>query len=189
LIAVGVLFACLGGLGAAFAWQQVTHAVSAVVVQVPQSRGDVIEAGDLGVLDVAASGDVDFIPADRITEFLGRQAAADLASGTILTEASVIPTETPPANTAVIGLTLNTAQFPGGPLPVGTRVVLVQVPVMGQDILTSPAQFGATIHTAATALPDGSTWAFSLTVDPTDAPQIAALAAAGSLALVRLGAS
>jgi hypothetical protein len=203
IIAIGLLCACLGGLGAAVTWQRVSHSQSAVVVQVPRSRGEIIQAGDLSTLDIGApSGS--YLPGEQLSSLIGQHALVDLPAGSLPTPASIGNLRANAGQTT-IGLKLAAGSLPSGGLPAGTRVQLSEVSdsskhadlsASGLAEYQSAAQapvagrvFTATSNGSPTRLPDGASWVINLSVTAADAPTLTALGANNQLVLIRLGAS
>jgi len=184
LIAIGVLCACLGGLGAAFAWTNLSQAESVIVVERAVARGDIIKAGDLGLADVTAGPGVKVVPADKLAGLVGQRALTDLAPGTLI-DPSAIGNPGIPDHESVVGLRLPSGHAPVGKLPYGTKVMLIEV---AKDDLGLVAAWTvhATVVTASTTAGDGSVL-FDVSVADDQAVAAALLSARGELAVMRLG--
>lgn len=179
LIALGVLLACLGGLGASFLYMNATHAQSVVLVARAIERGHVIEAGDLQAATIGSVPGVSTVPASDLASLIGTTALIDLASGTLLPSTAL---GAPPVakDTVQVGLKLAAGRAPHEPMPGGTPVTLIDI----QDAATR--SFDATVVSRPIVLPDGQTILVDVQVSGKDAPVIAVLAAKDGLVLVRM---
>lgn len=182
-IAAGVLAVCLGGLGAALLYGNLSNAQTVVTVKRTVYRDQVITAEDLGVTSAVPAAGVETVPSDRIDEVVGRTALYDLAEGSLLSprgygEASVEP------GTVRLGLRLAAGRIPSAPMPPGTRVLLVAVGGDG-DAPPEGASVVGTIATPASLLPDGAS-IVDVSIAEQEAERVARLAANDQLALVRL---
>lgn len=205
LVALGVLAVCLGGLGAATLWTQATNTVPLVVVTQPVARGEVIEPGDLAVVDLPRAPGVSTVAADQLPGLVGRTAVTDLNAGSLLPSGAIGDPVLPPGQSH-LGLRLAAGRIPAEPLPQGVPVSLVPVPgpqdVTAQYAGSQPTggqssgsggptgtgnltPIRATIATAPVLAPDGTSWLVDVSVPTDDARQVAELAATDRLALVR----
>jgi hypothetical protein len=182
-MAVGVLAVCLGGLGAALLYGNLSNAQSVLTVKRTVYRDQVITADDLGVTSAVPATGVETVSTERLEEVVGRTALSDLVEGSLLSprgygEAVV------EVGSVRIGLRLAAGRLPSAPMPPGTGVLLVPV---GRDGGEPPAgaSVAARMATAAAGLPDGA-WIVDVSVAATEAERIARLAASDQLVLVRL---
>lgn len=190
LIAVGVLCACVGGLGGAMAYQQAGQSHAVIVVQQPVARGEVIGADDLGVTSIGSAPGVSTVPSGRLAELVGQQALVDLPRGSVLGESSV-GTVTLPVGQAQLGLKVGAGRLPGGELPAGTRVLLVSVPsgnaAQAAGGSEPRVQIEAHVVTAPKLLPDGQSWTLDVAVPESAAADVAVLSATDRVVVVRKG--
>lgn len=188
LVIIGVLVACLGALGAAVAWTQMTRSAPVVVVISDVARGEVVKAADLGVANVGTPPGVESFPADRLQELVGKRALVDLPAGVLVGPGSIGEPVTP-AGTSHVGLKLAAGRLPTSPMPAGTRVLLVPVQAPGAE--KAGASLGAAIEASVVSqpeqLPDGASWVVDVAVDDAQAVTVARLAATDSLVVVRQG--
>lgn len=155
--------------------------------------GHVLQAGDLQVVRVSPSSGLEPVPASAEAGLVGRPAAVALVVGTLLTAADL---GSPPPGAAgfdVVALALKAGAYPPSLGP-GERVEVLPVvdgpgttssstgPISG-----SPNPVKAVV-VALDAAPSGSSAdaVVSLDVAPSDAAEVASLAAAGQAALVEL---
>ena len=150
--------------------------------------GHVVQPGDLRVVKVTPTAGLDPVPAVSESSTVGRPAAVALVAGTLLTPADL---GTPSGGSGdVVAVALKAGAYPPSLGP-GGRVDVVPVvggsssgstPVSGQS-----GSIGAVVL-SVDATPAGSSAdaVVSLQVNPADADEVAALAAAGQIALVEL---
>lgn len=184
-ILIGVLAICLGGLGSAMVYSSVSNATSVLKVNRTVYRGETIGAADLGPVSLGTHLGVQTVPAERASELVGQTALVDLAAGSLLAPG----TAGPPVSTAgysQLGLKLSPGQVPVSPLPAGTPVVLVPLAAANDGKESGPS-FKASVSVAPAALADGST-SLEVTVADADSDDVARLAAAGLLVVVRRSA-
>lgn len=181
-MAVGLLAVCLGGLGAALLYANLSNAQSVITVTRTVYRDQVITAADLGVTSVVPAAGVDAVPADRIDEVVGRTALLDLAEGSLLTPRGYGEPAVE-SGSVRLGLRLAAGRLPSAPMPPGTEVLLVPV---GRDGGEPPAGASvvARIATPAGVLPDGAS-IVDVSVAASEAERVARLAANDQLVLVR----
>ncbi len=160
--------------------------VLALARSVPAGR--VVQPGDLRVVKVTPTAGLDPVSAVSESSTIGRPAAVALVAGTLLTAADL---GTPSGGSGdVVAVALKAGAYPPSLGP-GGRVDVVPVaggsssgstPVSGQS-----GSIGAVVL-SVDATPAGSSAdaVVSLQVNPADADEVAALAAAGQIALVEL---
>ena len=183
LIAIGVLCACLGGLGAAFAWTNISTAQTVIVAERAVARGDTIKPGDFGLTDISNAPGVAVVPGDGLAGLVGQQALVDLPAGSLVGPESVghLGVE---AGEAVVGLRLAAGRSPVGPLPYGTRVTLLRVGT--PDEAGTPWTVQARVVTPGVVGSDGSVLV-DVALPEADALSATAYSARGELAIMRLG--
>ncbi|NNG20473.1 hypothetical protein HJ590_13040 [Naumannella sp. ID2617S] len=188
-IAAGLLAIALGGLGAALLWQQLVTTTEAVVVSHRIPRGEVIRSGDLRSVDVGSTVGVSTVPAAEIPALVGKRALVELPEGALLAKGSV-GTPSLDRGASQVGLKLAPGRLPTGDLPVGTPVRLVPLedprkqpgqPASGPPVPVVTATVAAPPRTG----PDGVAVLVDVRVDQSLAQQVAELAAAERLALVK----
>jgi len=197
LIAIGILCACLGGLGAAFAWTSVTTAHPVIVAQRAVAKGDVIKPGDFGLADVAVTAGVATLPASDLPGMIGERALIDLPQGSLVGPAAVGALKVP-AGESVVGLSVSAGRAPVNTLPYGAEVTLLRVvsATQGQtqgdneneneSAPIPPWTVQARVVATSVTNPDG-TVLVDVALPHDDALIAAMLSAQGELALVRMG--
>ncbi|MFT4215988.1 MAG: SAF domain-containing protein [Micropruina sp.] len=181
-ILIGVLAICLGGLGSAVLYTSVADATSVLKVNRTIYRGEVIGPTDLGPVSLGSHLGVETVPAARADELIGKTALLDLSNGSLVTPASIGEPEAEPGFSR-LGLKLTAGQVPISALPAGSTVVLVPITAVN-DGKEAGSAFRATIAVAPAVSPDGST-TLEVTVADADSDQVARLAAAGRLVVVK----
>lgn len=195
-IALGILLACLGGLGSVLLYQQSSITQNVAVVANAVSRGEVIQEGDLGVRQVGALTGVAVVPADQVTGLVGQHALVDLSPG--LLPINSVGQLALPTNRVQLGLKLPSGRLPAGPLPSGSLVQLIEVSAPGEreepagsEAKTEPPTAGATVINAVvlsspTLGIDQASWVLDVHVAALDAEEVAVLAAADRVVLVKV---
>jgi hypothetical protein len=185
-MAVGVLAVCLGGLGAALLYGNLSNAHTVVVVKRTVYRDQVITAADLGATSAVPALGVETLPSDQLDTVVGRTALSDLVEGSLLSPRSFGEPAVETGNVR-IGLRLAAGRLPSAQMPPGTEVLLVPV---GRDGAEPPVGASVTgrIATAAAVLPDGAS-IVDVSVAAAEAERVVRLAASEQLALVRLPGS
>lgn len=185
LIALGVLLACLGGLGAAYLYTTATTSVTVVLVSTDVARGEVVEASDLSAVTIGSVPGVSTVPAGSLADQVGKTALVDLPSGSLL-PSDALGTPVVPPGTAKLGLKLAAGRIPNEPIKPDTALQLVEVTTLEG---AQNRVFGATAVSSPTVLPDGQTFLLDVRVSAGDAPLLAALAAQDNLVVIELAAS
>ena len=111
LIVIGVLCACLGGLGGAVAWHRASHANQVLVMTRAVGQGEVVRTADVGLTSVAVDRAVATIPASQLDQIVGRHALVDLSPGQLLGSHSVGELRVAPGR-ARVGLRLAAGRLP-----------------------------------------------------------------------------
>ena len=184
MLALGIALALLGGVAVWWIFVNSSHTVSVMATSANVARGETITAADLTTIQLAGGQQVDAIPASEASKIVGTTALVDLPSGTLITSANTGNTLPVPSGSSIVGVTLTQAQMPGYELAAGDKVRIVETPVaQGDPPAQSPQSFDATVFTARY---DGDTkvWVVDLVVPEREAPDIAARAATGRVALV-----
>jgi hypothetical protein len=163
--------------------------VLAVARSVP--AGQVLGPSDLRVVPVSPSSGLEPVPASAEASMLGRPVAVALVPGTLLTPADVGAPPTSSAGFDVVALALKAGAYPPSLGP-GQQVEVVPVVASSPSGSTAPltGQLGPVraVVVALDTAPAGSSAdaVVSLQVDPSQAAEVASLAAAGQAALVEL---
>ncbi|MHB1010060.1 MAG: SAF domain-containing protein [Propionibacteriaceae bacterium] len=184
LIMASLAALLLAALGGVWLWTSATSSVDVVVARSTVSRGAVITAGDVTTARVSLESTVASIPADQMSTVVGKRAALDIAAGAPVAPADVASVVVPARGETVVGLSLVNGMLPAIALQAGDRVRVVQTPgAQGQVGDTPPVTISATV-VAATRSSDGQSTLVDLLVSADAAPDLAARAATGKVAVV-----
>jgi len=124
------------------------------------------------------------IPASEVSTVVGRRAALDISAGGLLTPDAIAPETVPAKGETVVGLSLVDGMLPAIPLKTGDDVRVVQTPgAQGQVGEVSPVTIAAKV-VAVTRSQDGQFALVDLLVSADAAPDLAARAATGKVAVV-----
>jgi len=184
LIIASLAALLLAALGGVWLWTSATSSVEVVVARTTVSRGAVISAADVTVARVSLDPTVASIPAGQMDTVVGKRAALDIAAGALLTPADVASEVVPAQGETVVGLSLVNGMLPAIALQAGDRVRVVQTPgAQGQVGDAPPVTISATV-VAVTRSSDGQSTLVDLMVSADVAPDLAARAATGKVAVV-----
>ena len=124
------------------------------------------------------------IPASDVSMVVGQRAALDISAGGLLTPDAIAPETVPAKGETVVGLSLVDGMLPAIPLKTGDDVRVVQTPgAQGQVGDVSPVTIAAKV-VAVTRSQDGQFALVDLLVSADAAPDLAARAATGKVAVV-----
>lgn len=184
MLALGIALALLGGVAVWWIFVNSSHTVSVMATNTDVARGETITAADLTTIQIAGGQQVDAITAKDAAKVVGTTALVDLPSGTLITSANTGNTLPVPSGSSIVGVTLTQAQMPGYALAAGDEVRIVETPVaQGDPPAQSPQSFDATVFTTRHDS-ENKVWVVDLVVPEREAPDIAARAATGRVALV-----
>ena len=186
-IALGIVALCLGGLLSYMIYVRVASEVAVVAAAHTVYRGETIEQGDLTTITLRGGSLPQAVPAERLTDLVGKRAGFDLIEGSVIpltaTVAEAIPTE----GRTIVGLKLSPGRAPGNLLVPSSLVRLVALPVVTDgsttDKLSGSIFVGRVIDQSPAA--DGTSIMVNVDVEAGAAPTIAMLAAQDRIAIVR----
>jgi hypothetical protein len=195
-IAAGVALVALAVLANVYLFKTSGHRVLVVRVARNVPVGQQLVRADLDTSSVAVGPGVQVIPGRQLGEVVGRRAAVDLRSGTLLTASQVTAQLTPQPGQALVTVAVKPGQLPPGGLAPGSQIRIVSTPgsqVQGQGAdgaATNPGAGAASAKDVSAAVdavggPDtDGTMTVSLLVADTDANAVAREASTGQIALV-----
>ncbi len=184
VLAAGVALVVVGALGAAYLTQVVGDTAEVVAVARDVQPGEVIERADLTVADVSTDPALNPVPASRLTELVGQRAAVALTTGSLLTDAAVTEQVLPAAGQSLVGVALQPAQLPAGPLQAGDRIRIVDTPAsQGEPPASTPQAIPGVVVSAA-GPDDTGQRIVDVTVPSGQAADLAARVATGRIALI-----
>lgn len=151
--------------------------------------GTKISRADLASTRAAVDTAVQTIPATQADRVVGRIAAVDLRTGSLLTRRQVTTALTPGPGQQIVAVGVRSAQLPAGNLSPGDQVMVVATPGSGGQDTAAAATAPLTRNVPATvdrvAPPDADgTVVVNLLVGADTGPTIAQQASLGRIALV-----
>ncbi len=186
LFALMAALVAAGGLLGAYAYTSLDRTAAVLVLADDVDRGAIIEPSDLTQVRLSVDPALSAVLAADESRIVGRRAAADLWSGTLITEDSVAESVVPVAGQSLVGVSLTSAQMPSEPLRAGDEVRLVLVPE-GAEGTSAAAQSLRTIEASVvnvSRVPETGSTVVDVTVVAEEAAELAAAVARGAVALV-----
>ena len=153
-------------------------------------RGEVIRDTDLVAVTVGQVGNVSTVPADQLDALVGKRAAVDLRSGSLLSAGAIGAVDTDPApGKSLVGLKLAPGQVPIGDLTAGAKLRLIQTSALnGSATATDAANTNGQSWDATMAASTKGTDQVTLVnveVKSGEAARIAQLTSQGRIAVVK----
>ena len=194
----GVVLVGLAALLGAYVFASVTDTLQVTVAANDLEPGEVIDAGDLRVVEMGRTGDLRAILADQQDLIIGQSPRALIPAGTLLnTGLFIAPDDVVPAGQVVVGAAFSAGEVPTPNLAAGERVALLAVRELTIGASTSEDRVEADVLGEATvwsvtgeAAADGGTsdrvWVALLVSEDLQAA-VAQSAADGRLRLSLLG--
>lgn len=164
-----------------------------LAVAQPVPAGQVVQAGDLRVVRVSPASGLQPVLAGAEVSMVGRPAAVALLPGTLLTAGDVGAAPGTASGTDTVAMALKAGAFPPL-LGAGAQVEVVPVAATASGAAATPTAGPAApvqaVVISVEAAPSGSSAdsVVTLQVDPSNAAEVAQLAAAGQAVLVQLPA-
>ncbi|MEO7588148.1 MAG: SAF domain-containing protein [Arachnia sp.] len=180
LIALGILSAVLGALGAAALYSMNTDNTDVVVMARDVTRGDEVQASDLSVVSVPAGLRVESSAAHEREAMIGQTARSDLPAGSFPV-ARHLGQDPIPEGHSLVGIRLAPGRLPTSELPPGSLVQLISL-AEGDDRVVD-----AVVASSPVMLDDGSGHLLDVTVADAGAHAVATLAANDLLVLIAVG--
>jgi hypothetical protein len=194
-IAAGVALVALAVLANVYLFTVSGDRISVVRVARDVPVGQQLARADLDSSSVAVGAGVQVIPARQLGEVIGRRAAVDLRSGTLLTASQVTTQLTPQPGQALVTVAVKPGQLPPGGLAPGSQLRIVSTPGSqnqgagggtappGQDTTSPVKDVRAAVDAVGGPDTDG-TMTVSLLVADADANAVAREASTGQIAFV-----
>lgn len=179
LIALGVLFACVGALGVVWMVGAAGQRQEVLVVRHELAYGDEVTAADLGIARVSVDPGVKVIPAARRSEVIGLVADTRLAPGTLLTSDSLTSRGGPAAGQVLVPVALAADRMPAGGLQAGDRILAVTTRSEQGTSSTAPA-----VVVRVGPMDVNGVSVVDVTTSASYGPSLAVAAADGSVAIV-----
>lgn len=190
-IVAGVLLVVGSALAFGVASIRLSHGEDVLAVVQPVAAGQQLEPGDLRVVRISPDGGLSPVSASAEGSLFGRSAAVALVPGTLLTSGD-LGSSSGTGDFDVVAMALKAGAYPPSLGP-GEQVDVV--PVVARDSssgstapISGPLNPIQAVVVAVDATPAGSSAdaVVSLEVQPSDATEVATLAAAGEASLIQL---
>lgn len=188
LAALAVLLIVGGAALAGLLAIRADERVPVIVASTNISAGEQITEAHLRTMAVAADSDSLLIPESQVGQLVGQYATVDITGGQLVDTTMVGGEGLLDEGEVIVGATLAEGRMPGGGLSRGDDVDLIRVVDGEADVLVRDAE----VSYAEAGSSDGGFGAsgqdVSFIVSREDAPEIAAVAAAGELAVIQVTA-
>jgi hypothetical protein len=187
LTALGLLSILLCGAGVYWAVQVSSERVSVVGVARDVAYGQTITAQDLVQMEIPVDSGLSAVSWAQEQAVIGKRAAADLLAGSLVQQKAYTDGDLIPEGRALVGVTVKPNQSPTTELRprdvVGVVVVQAENSTASGTASGEPEQIPAEVM-AVGSVQSGGVRTVDVTVDADVAAKVAALSAAGRLALV-----
>lgn len=185
LIAAMVALVCVGALVSAYAFLSTTDTKAVIAVRQSVSRGEVIQAEDLMMVQVGLDPVLDPLSASELDTLIGQRAAVDLSAGSLVTAGSTAEEVVPAEGQSIVGVSLTSAMMPSEPIYAGDAVRIVSTPGEAGEIRegVAPVTVEATVVGLRQVAETGET-VVDVAVSADLAADLASLAATRKVALV-----
>jgi hypothetical protein len=182
-VALGVVLVIAGALVFGLMVQSAGDRVAVVVAARDISPGQVIEAADLRVVDVAIDGSASTVAAGRRGELVGQTATSRIPAGALLSEGQFAQDAGLPDGSVVVGTLLGPGGLPVPNLRVGDEVTLLEAHEAERTTTTTDPLGDAAVYMVTPGSQPGTQFV-SLIVDESIAQRAADAAASQRLRLV-----
>ncbi|MEU9272478.1 SAF domain-containing protein [Streptomyces sp. NPDC048251] len=189
VIALSLALIAAGGAGVAVLLLQVGDRTEVVTVVRDVQVGQVLMEDDLGKASLALDPAVKAVRSDDVDSVVGKRAAVELKSGSLLAPSQVTKDSLVKAGEQLVPIGLEPKQIPATALVPGQKVQLVHVPVQGatdtgETFDATPQTINGRVVKASGAAPGTGIVVVDVATSATDGPKAAAWVAAGALRLV-----
>lgn len=185
-LSAGIVAVVLGAWVGASLFLSADDTVEVVALATDVGRFETIERADLRVVRLPADSDLASVSVSALSSVVGRVAAVDLASGSLLAEAQMVARDERlvGAGEAVVGAVVDPGDAPATGLERGARVVLVVRPSIAADAALVEVE-GWVVDVSAANSTGGRP--VEVAVARADAAGLSAAASDGRLSMVVLG--
>lgn len=189
MLVAAIAFILLAALASWGVVTQLQRQDEVVKIQRPISRGQVIAATDLAPVTVGALSGIQTVPAEQISQLVGKRAQVDLTEGTLLPPGSIGSTSLPDPGHSLVGLKLPAGRvISGDNLPAGSKLQLVVTAPENADSTYrddfTGRSYPATLVGSSNSA-DGGVLLANVQVGDNDSQDVAVLAASGRIAVVK----
>lgn len=182
LVSVGLVL--LGAIAGLVVWSASTTTTEVVAARLSVDRGAVITAEDLMIVRTSLDPSLQVVPGEGLSGLVGMRAASDITAGSLVNPAQVMADLVPATGESVVGVALSVGKLPAEQLRPGDRVRLVQTPLDQSEVPDTQITIDAIVQGVSAPAADGMTVVVDLIVPSSRAPEVAARAATGRVALV-----
>lgn len=184
MILIGILCAAMGALILAWAWGEGQNTQEVLIAGRQISKGQVVTAQDLAVTTIGSAVGAAVVPANQLTDLVGKTALVDLPPGSVVGPAAIGSPIVQPGM-AHVGLRLPAGRLPSQGLPAGTHVIILRVASDAFNDESADERFEAQIVNTPTAAADGQHWLVDIALPEMQAARVAVLASSGQVAVIR----
>ncbi len=184
LIATSVALIVLGALASVWAYSATSNTHEVLAVRETVLRGETITAEDLVAVQIGVDPALRPLPAAQRPQIVGQKAAMDLPAGGVVTQEQITSESVPPKGQSVVGVNLTPAMLPAGALTVGDPVRVITTPGQQGEISATPPNVIDAVVVALNADAVSGNTIVNLQVPSATAPDLAARAATGKVAVV-----
>lgn len=185
LIAASIAAIVLGALVSVWAYSATNNAQDVLAVRQTVLQGDTIDAEDLMVVKVGVDPALRPLPASQGQQIVGMKAAMDMPAGGVVTQEQVTAVAVPAKGKSVVGVSLSAAMLPAGALSIGDPVRVVTTPGQQGEVSADPPNAVAAVVVGITSDAITGNTVVNLEVPSAAAPDLAARAATGKVAVVQ----
>lgn len=182
---VSVLLIALGALLVGSVVNTLKTTLPVVAAGQEISRGSIITAENLIIVEVNPDPGLRTIPAAELESLVGQTAVIDVPQGSLMVPGSVGGEVVPQEGDSMVGVALTPPQMPSGGLKPGQLVQLVSTPRQGDDVTETAAVISVEAVVVSTApVQDTNLTVVNVTVAADQAEQVVGLSATGRAALI-----
>jgi hypothetical protein len=184
IIALSIALILAAGLAAAYLYATTGRTTQVFSAATSISRGDVIRSEDLTTVEIPDNQQIPSFTIAQPDAVVGKIATVDLPDGTLISPNNIAANAGPVAGSSIVGISLTAAQLPPYALVSGDPVRVVDTPTsQGNPPEETPETISATIVSVTEDTVTGNT-VVAVAVDEATAPDLAARAATGRVALI-----
>lgn len=184
IVGASIALVILGAFVSLWAYTSLGSAQEVVAVRLDVARGEVITRDALQIVRVGVDPALRVMPGNELLGVIGKRASADLKAGQLLVPGAVTDAVMPALGSSLVGLSLGAGQIPGEMLGVGDAVRVVSTPGQQGDVTTGNIREFRGVVTTVSPMDASGKVAVVVEVPAAQAPELAARAATGKLAVV-----
>ena len=184
VVGASIALVILGAFVSLWAYTSLGSAQEVVAVRVDVARGEVVTRDALQVVRVGVDPALQVMPGNELLGMIGKRASADLKAGQLLVPGAITDEVMPPLGSSLVGLSLGAGQIPGEMLRVGDAVRVVSTPGQQGDVTAGEIREFQGLVTTVSPMDASAKVAVVVEVPAAQAPELAARAATGKLAVV-----